>query len=134
MREIFDRRGVVVGWLDENVIFDRASHRWIAFVTDDLVHAEDGRVLGFFRLGFFRDRRGGAVAFTEDARRGPELPASLPKLAPPTLPPKPARANIRTIPPLPVTGVRWGTDWWSFLRSPPMLSGNNRGTKAPKAA
>lgn len=134
MEEIFDRLGNVVGWLDEGAIFDRTSRRWVAFVTDDLVHTPGGHVLGFFRLGFFRDRRGGAVAFTNGASRGPEVPASLPKLAPPTLPPKPARARIRSLPPLPVAGVRWGTDWWSFVHGSPALSSDKLDTKTPKAA
>jgi hypothetical protein len=136
MGAIFDRLGDVVGWLDEGAIFDPTSRRWVAFVTDDLVLTPGGHVLGFCRLGFFRDRRGGAVAFTREASRGPEVPADLPKLAPPTLPPKPARARqrLRSLPPLPVAGVRWGTDWWSFIHGAPVLSQDKLDTKTKKAA
>jgi hypothetical protein len=113
MEEIFDRLGNVVGWRDQGAI--------------SIGRAVDGSRSS--RMTWYTPR---AVAFAKDASRGPGVPAGLPKLAPPTL--KPARPRIRSLPPLPIAGVRWGTDWWSFVHKTRSLPSDKLGTKTPKAA
>jgi hypothetical protein len=98
---IFDRSGKTVAWLRNDVVFDRASHRYAAFLQGrhgDLF-SYDGRYIGRLHRGYLRDRAGDAVAFLNSARGGPVLPvysatAVLPvPLAPPVAPgPLPAPA------------------------------------------
>jgi hypothetical protein len=73
---IFDRRGRVVAWLRNDVVFDRGSHRYVAFLQGRPGHlfSYDGRYLGRLQRGYVRDRKGDAVAFLQGARGGPVLP------------------------------------------------------------
>lgn len=130
VREIFDRSGAVVGWLDRENVFDRASRSWVAFVREDVVFAIDGAALGIFRFGFFRDRRGGAVAFIRGASRGPELPESLEIVAPPRMPSWLHDPRTLFRPPMPVGGTRWGLDWRTFLAGGREIADNLQPSKA----
>lgn len=130
MREIFDRTGAVVGWLDRENVFDRASRLWVAFLREDVVFAIDGRALGVFRFGFFRDRRGAAIAFIRGASHGPELPKSLEIVAPPRMPSWLHDPRTVSHPPMPMGGARWGVDWRTFLAGGPEAADDFSPSKA----
>lgn len=115
MVEIFDRMGVVVGWLDGKAVLDRASQSWLAFVDDELVFSAKGKVLGYFRLGFFRDKSGGAVAFVMGASQGPALPSQLVGASPRGAPARPAGPPRPVFPGTPSGGARWGDEWKVFV-------------------
>jgi hypothetical protein len=115
MQEIFDRMGMVVGWLDGGAILDRGSQKWIAFVADELVFTAKGRVLGFFHHGFFQDKSGGAVAFVMGAGKGPLLPSQLVGAAARNAPPRPPIPARPSFPGAPSGGARWGENWKAFV-------------------
>jgi hypothetical protein len=79
------------------------------------VYGHLGQHLGVFWNGFFRDHRGGAVAFMQGTIGGPLLPFP----AFPPLPPLPARAPVRVLPKLsPVPALPtldWGMPWHQFI-------------------
>ena len=93
MEPIYDRSGIVIGWIHQGRILDR-SKRLRAFSTGDTVYTMRGKILGKYRKGVFEDRTGGAVAFTREASAGPFH--AIPKN--PTIP-----------------SVPWGIDWEDFL-------------------
>lgn len=74
MKCIYDRRGVIVGWLgsDETVYDTRGKP--CAFVKEQRVYSFGQNLRGVFMSGYFRDGDGGAIAFVEGARGEPSLP------------------------------------------------------------
>lgn len=46
----------------------------VAYLSGDAVYAFGGQQLGWFEDGWIRDKKGGCVLFTEDARGGPVKP------------------------------------------------------------
>jgi len=111
---IFDRSGRAVAWLRNDVVFDRASHRYVAFLQgrhDDMFNYE-GRYLGRLKRGYVRDRQGDAVAFLKGARSGPVLPvysdsAVLPVPLAPPVSPGPLRAPEAATPTLNWSQLNW---------------------------
>lgn len=75
MKPVFDRRGRVVGWLNDNRIVD-ANTRCRAVIFDGTVIRCAGRYLGRFGGGLFRYKRGDSVVFIEGADGGPRAPAT----------------------------------------------------------
>jgi hypothetical protein len=65
-----------VAWLRNDVVLDRGSHRYVAFLQGrpGYLFSYDGRYLGWLQRGYVRDRKGDAVAFLQGARGGPVLP------------------------------------------------------------
>jgi len=117
MQAVFDRRGVTVGWIDDERVLDlRVQHR--AFVRGSALFGYDTRYLGTFSGGFFRDRAGNAVAFIRGASGGPLLPLTqlppIPPLAP--LPPLKPLAPLAPLAPWP--SLSWSKlSWEDFLSS-----------------
>jgi hypothetical protein len=117
MHAIFDRNGRTVGWLDDETIRDRQMrHR--AFIEGDGVFSFGGSHRGSFADGYFRDKRGDAIAFVQSATGGPMTPI-------PEIPPIPAIPPIAPIPPLPpippiapIGSFSWSRmSWDDFLGS-----------------
>lgn len=73
MNPIYDRRGQVVAWLDDENIY-HLNGRHAGVVDGNNVYGHRGQHLGVLDHGLFRDHRGGAVAFLEGATGGPILP------------------------------------------------------------
>lgn len=88
MEAIFDRNGKTIGWLNDDVIYDR-HNRYRAFVSDENIVSYGSQHLGTLDNGIFRDKNGNCVAFMDGASGGPPLPLhELPPLPPPApLPP-----------------------------------------------
>ena len=116
MEPIHDRSGTVVGWVHDGRVLDNRN-QYRGFLSGDAVYSMEGRYLGRYRKGFFRDKKGNAVAFTADCTGGPLPP--LRKLAP--LPPLPPLPPLRPLPPLaplaPLDSLSWGATWQDFLVS-----------------
>lgn len=114
MEPIFDRRGLVRGWLKDDRIFDPTG-RPVAFLNGMSVVSYRGREVGKFQSGFLRDLRGGAIAFVRGASRGPVLP--VPSVPP--VPPVPAVPPVPPVPPVPsvpaVPGLGWSQIGWDQL-------------------
>ncbi len=113
---IFDRHGRTVGWIEDDVIYDRTP-QCRAFVEDGAVFTFGGAYLGVFDHGFFRDPDGHAVAFLEGAEEGPPTP--LTELAPlcPLLPLAPLQP-LTSAPLAPLSSLGWSPlDWDEFLTS-----------------
>ena len=71
MEPIFDSNGRTVGWLKDNVIYDR-SNRCRAFLSNGAIFTYNGFYIGRLNNGFFRNQSGDAVAFIRGAHSGPE--------------------------------------------------------------
>ncbi len=114
VKPIYDRFGRAVGWLRGNNLYSRDG-RHVAVIRSMNVYGHRGQHLGVFYKGFFRDPRGGAVAFVEGAKGGPLLPiTSIPPIPPiPSIPPVPAIPSIPPIPAIPSFG--WGQQWSDFI-------------------
>ncbi len=111
MEPIYDRQGRVIGWIHDGRILD-GQNRYRGFLSGDSLHAMNGRYLGRYRRGFFRDRSGAAVAFTAGSTGGPLTPIT-------QIPPIPPIGPINPIPPIspiaPIESLNWGDDWEVFL-------------------
>lgn len=111
MTPVYDQQGICVAWLDDRSILD-SSGRHRALIENTAVYGYDGKYLGTFEDGYFRDRQGYAVAFVEGAAGGPLTP--LPQLPP--LPPFPMLAPLPPllpIPPIPaIPRFAWSPDGW----------------------
>jgi len=68
MEPIFNSQGRTVGWIEDNVIYDR-NNRYRAFIEDGNIFNYQGKHLGVLDTGFFRDKRGHCVAFLDGAER-----------------------------------------------------------------
>jgi len=115
---IYDRHGLVVGWLYDQVIYD-AETRYRARLRGSAVYSFTARHLGHLNRGFFRDRAGFAVAFLSDAEGGLELPrceaASLPLSLPDApIPPLPSQPPMQATPRSDWSPLTWD----QFLRGP----------------
>jgi len=101
MEPIFNSRGIVVSWLNNQYLHDMRGQAF-AFVQRDAVYLYNARQIGWLRDGYFRDGRGNAVAFLRDCTGWPLPPlAHLPPLPPlPALPPLPPLPPLSPLPPL----------------------------------
>jgi 4-fold beta-flower domain-containing protein len=114
MNPIFGPSGRVVAWLRGTNIYDLdGSHA--AVINGNNVYGHRGQQLGTFTKGFFRDARGGAVAFVRGASVGPVPPVpAVPPVPPvPQIPPIPAVPAIPRVPAVPL--LSWGTSWALFI-------------------
>jgi len=112
MEPIYDQYGRCVGWLDDEESVIDPLGRHLAFVDEGAVFTYEGKYLGTFDEGYFRDDNGDAVAFIESAERGPLTP--LPNLPP--LPPMaeiPPLRPITPVPPIPpLPRLSWSGEAW----------------------
>jgi hypothetical protein len=118
MHAIYDRHGQAVGWLHGDVILDERG-RPVAFVRDGAAFAYDGRHLGHYVQGFFRDITGSAVAWIPGATGAPPL-APRPSVAPtpPAVPEPPAKRTAPAAPHQTIPSTTWGMSWRAFLGEP----------------
>jgi hypothetical protein len=117
MSPIRDRSGRVCAWLYDGRALDLRGHT-VAFIMDESLVSRRGRHLGTLSNGFFRDKRGSAVAWIEGAQGGPLLPIAM--LAPiPPIPDVPPIPPLRPIPPVPPIGsLSWSAiPWDEFVTS-----------------
>lgn len=105
-----------MGWIHRRRIVDRMN-RFRAFLHGDALFAMNGRYLGRFKNGVFRDKSGGAVAFVRGASGGPVKPITeIPPI--PSIPPIPPINPIPQIPPIPpIDSLSWGVSWERFLEN-----------------
>ncbi len=101
MIPIYNQHGHLIAWLQgaqwqRQVVHDLYGQAR-AYLHHNELYTFDGRHLGRFSRGYFRDHLGSAVAFVEDATNGPVSP--LPGLLP--FPPLPGVTPIPALPPLP---------------------------------
>ncbi|MDZ7727141.1 MAG: hypothetical protein U5Q44_02515 [Dehalococcoidia bacterium] len=116
MEAIFDPRGETVAWRHRDAIFDGEGVPR-ALIRDRCVYTTDGRFVGRFQDGFYRDGRGQPVAFERDATGGPLPPSTKPRPVAPMLKELPYEPDLETPPPPPRFRSRdWsGISWEAFL-------------------
>jgi hypothetical protein len=88
MKGIFDRRGEIVGWVGEegtDVTIYNIKGNPKAFLKRHGLFAFNGKYLGSFKRGYFRDQKGDAVAFVEGALGEPPVPKVSVKKIPPKI-------------------------------------------------
>lgn len=115
MKPIFNRHGRTIGWLDNDVIYDR-TNSYRAFIHEGNIFTYDARHLGIINQGIFRDKRGLCIAFMDEASGDPMLP--IPEITP--APPIPATPPATPIPPIPpkiyAASYHWNPlKWEAFL-------------------
>jgi hypothetical protein len=116
MEPICDRRGQVIAWLQGYDIYNlNGSHAAVQIGNN--VYGHRGQQLGVFDKGFFRDHRGGAVAFINGATGGPITP--IPSVPPvPPIPSVPPASTVTTVPRAPaVPSLGWGQEWQQFINT-----------------
>lgn len=120
MEPIYDRSGQPIAWRHRDAIFNNAG-RPLALVRARVAFALDGRFLGRFGDGFYRDAKGYAVAFEAGATGGPLPPLPHPVGAQPRwqeLPHDPAFAPAP--PPPPMLLRAWSPRTWDeFITGAP---------------
>ena len=115
MEPIFAPSGTLVGWLENDVVFDTAS-RHIAHIQGGAVYTYTSRQLGYFDNGYFRDKVGDAVAFMGGCTGGPlpPIPPIPPIPAIPAIPPIAPIAPIASVPRVP--SLSWSRlGWMEFI-------------------
>jgi hypothetical protein len=118
LHEIYDGSGSLVGFIDGDFIFDRATEEWVAYLSGELVYAGGAKVLGFLHDGFFRDLRGNSIAFVRGAK-GAVLPDIQIAALDLVLPGKPSRPVAPVSPPMPPARWGWGPSWREFVEGIP---------------
>ncbi len=114
MQPIYGRKGNVTGWLNRGVVIDR-NNRCRAFIHGESVVSYQGKHLGWLTKGYFRDHRGGAVAWLDGAHGGPTQPIRRVPPIPP-IPRIPPISPVAPVPPVrPVAKTTWGETWDVFL-------------------
>jgi hypothetical protein len=117
MEPIFDRHGETVAWRHRDFIYDPKG-KARALVRQRTVFTFQGKFLGRFEDGFYRDPQARAVAFEEGATGGPMQPVLKVRPLPP--PPKdlPYPPTIEDVPPPPRFRANAWSDisWDDFLR------------------
>jgi hypothetical protein len=116
MKPIFDRKGTPMAWLDGQFAFDINGQQLNLYRDYESVLSLQGRYLGFFSNGFFRDQKGYPVAFVKGAGVGPELPVlQVPPLTPALQ--IPVFPKLSTVPPCPaVAQLTWSKlNWREYL-------------------
>ena len=114
---IFDRRAKLVAWLSDDCVVYSLKNQPIAHVANFAVFTFESQHLGYFDKGFFRDRKGRAVAFLREHSGGP-----LSAIAPSSVNAAPilGRAPMAKRPPFPPTmpmaGFVWSNlSWETFV-------------------
>ncbi|WP_303708427.1 MULTISPECIES: 4-fold beta flower protein [Microbacterium] len=74
MEPIYDSRGSVVAWFEDPDCVRDLDGAVIGWLYDDAVHATNGRHVGYFNDGLFRDNDGDVVAWVDGASGGPIKP------------------------------------------------------------
>ncbi|QDU05707.1 hypothetical protein V6x_54480 [Gimesia chilikensis] len=116
MTPVFDAQGHTVAWIDKDgndlIVFNLQGGP-LAFIDDGGVYTFSSAFCGFYEDGFFRDRSGNSVAFTECASGGPLTPITeITPIEPITaIPPITPIAPITPI--SPIGSLSWSQVGWS---------------------
>lgn len=114
MEPIYDHSGAVVAWRKAEGIY-ALDGQACALLWNRGIHDLQGRYLGRFEDGWFRDRSGRVVAFIQGATGGPLPPSTQ---APPVAP-RHVLARLpeifETAPAAPFRSTRWSDGTWSDL-------------------
>lgn len=116
MNSIFDRQGRTIAWVRDKYIYDLSGKQVLAFINNNSVFTYQGKHLGRFNKGFFRDKNGHAVAFVKGATGGPVTPVTqVTPISP--IPSIPAIPPIPPIPPIaPIDSLSWSNlSWENFI-------------------
>jgi hypothetical protein len=73
-KPIYNKQGHPVAWKYSNFIYDLYGKQLPIYLEMAGLLNFKGKYLGYFSTGFFRDKRGSAVAFVQGAHDGPTLP------------------------------------------------------------
>lgn len=114
---IFDRRAKLVAWFSDDGVIYSLKNQPIAHVANFAVFTYESRHLGYFDRGFFRDRKGRAIAFLREHSGGP-LSAIAPSSvgAAPLLGRAPMPKVAPFPPPMPMAGFVWSNlSWETFV-------------------
>jgi hypothetical protein len=111
MEPIYNKDGLTVGWLNDDVVYNMAATP-CAFIKNGNLFDYEGIYIGILDRGFFRDNNGYAVAFMRDASGGPLPP--IPEISPvPPIPAVPPMPPIPQIPPIPsIPSFNWSNISW----------------------
>lgn len=108
---VYNQAGVVIGWIKNNIIFNYEGSKAVAFTDkQDVFSFNNGNAyLGRFHNGFFRDKKGNAVAWVRGASGGPITLPPLDRVAPIFMP------VIKPITPIVITINPIETFSWSIM-------------------
>ncbi|GAA3974612.1 4-fold beta flower protein [Mucilaginibacter dorajii] len=116
---IYNNAGVLVAWINGDIIYDSTGRDAIAFIDNQKVisFSNDGKYLGRFHNGFFRDKVGNAVAWIKGATGGPITPIPLERITPVFMP------VVKPITPVllpmvdPIESLGWSVvNWGEFVK------------------
>ena len=114
MESIFNKQGRTIAWIKGNELFNIRGQS-IGFINQNAVFNLTANYKGTFRNGFFRDKRGNAVAFINGASNGPIPPVpQVPPVAPvPNVPPVHPVSPVPPIPP--ISSFSWSDIDWNTI-------------------
>lgn len=115
MLAVYSPSGKIVGWLDNQYVYDE-NRALKAHIHHGGVFTYKNLHLGYFVKGYFVDKKGYAIAFTQGARGGPTH--STPPTAPAqSIPPTPPTPSTPPTPPImPNISSNWSQiSWERFL-------------------
>jgi hypothetical protein len=116
---IYNNAGILVAWINGDIIYDTSGRYAIAFIDNENVISfnNNGKYLGRFHKGFFRDKVGNAVAWIKGATGGPITPVPLERVTPVFMP------VVKPISPIlsptinPVESLGWSmVNWGEFIK------------------
>lgn len=114
MEPIFDRAGQAVAWRLRDVLYN-GSGAAVGFVRQHAIYTTDGRCLGRYESGIYRDHHGALIAFEREANGGPLLPVTQPLPVPPRPELRPLEPPFQAPPPAPMRKMNWSSQSWDSL-------------------
>jgi hypothetical protein len=123
---LHDREGTAVAYCDDGVNIFLFSGQPVAYMNADAVYSYKGEQLGWYDLGWLRDKDGRCIAFSTDAGAGAQKPPRRPEPYRATKQPLPTleRRDPRVLHPMHSNAwaLRSATEF--FARSPLRWPGN----------
>lgn len=114
MAPIFDRAGQAVAWRLRDVLYNQSGAA-VGFARQHAIYSRDGRYLGRYESGIYRDPAGALIAFEREANGGPLLPVTQPPPIPPRPELRPSEPSFQTAPPAPMRSMSWSAGTWASL-------------------
>ncbi|MBP2625568.1 MAG: hypothetical protein H6Q68_279 [Firmicutes bacterium] len=116
MIPVFNKNGKTIAWLKDSIVFAKDGSKALAFIEQENIFSYSSKHLGIFQNGYFRDKKGDAIAFIKGASGDPFPPR-------PAIPPFPPRPCIPPEPPTPSVpsvsaraSLAWSqTDWEAYI-------------------
>ena len=72
--DFYSKSGTPIAYSDEGENIYLFTGEPVAYISGDAVYAFSGEHIGWFEDGWIRDKSGGCVFFTQDAKGGPVKP------------------------------------------------------------